>query len=317
MDASEAGNFALMKERAVAAKSEGAQIIVFPEAAVLGWLNPEVFTKAEPVPGKYTAAFASIAREVGIWVAAGLAERGPKAAGLYDVYEAFDAGVLLNADGDIVIHHRKHNVLGNSFDTDACQRIFGKDQCSYLSAPIVEIKAIDTPFGRLAILVCADAFTYDDAVLSKLKILKPDLVIVPWGIVAPDKQNCGADGYNATGFASVAAKYMKTAYVVGANSVGERPFGRYRPSWYCGTSGFAEPDGTIGAIADASQRVALFDIPLGRVKTPAASTAGMTGEAAVAAFFDGPAVSMNGQTSSSTYPAFRAKAPPWMMELLE
>ena len=47
---------------------------VFPEESVFGWLNPDVFLEAAPIPGKYSDAFAAIAKSEHIWLAAGLAE---------------------------------------------------------------------------------------------------------------------------------------------------------------------------------------------------------------------------------------------------
>ncbi|WP_028747424.1 nitrilase-related carbon-nitrogen hydrolase [Rhizobium mesoamericanum] len=73
------GNFEVMKALAAQAKSRGAILVVYPEASDLGWLNPVAFTKAEPITGKYSDAFAAIASELKIWVAAGLTEKGPKA----------------------------------------------------------------------------------------------------------------------------------------------------------------------------------------------------------------------------------------------
>jgi N-carbamoylputrescine amidase len=124
------------------------------------------------------------------------------------------------------------------------------------------VTVADTPFGRLGMLVCADAYTYDTSTLDALKALKPELVIIPWGVAAGSTEECGESGFNATGFAAEAAAHLKSAYVVGANAVGSRPFGRFLPSWYCGTSGYATPDGKVGAVADEEQEMAIFDIPI-------------------------------------------------------
>jgi N-carbamoylputrescine amidase len=97
--------------------------------------------------------------------------------------------------------------------------------------------------------------------LQALKAQDPEFVIIPWGITAASQAECGTEGFNATGFAVEAAKYLGTAYVIGANGVGERRYGRFRPSWYCGTSGFATPGGEVGGVADREQSIAVFDIP--------------------------------------------------------
>lgn len=50
--------------------------MIFPEESVFGWLNPDVFLEATPIPGKYSDAFAAIAKDERVWLAAGLAEQG-------------------------------------------------------------------------------------------------------------------------------------------------------------------------------------------------------------------------------------------------
>jgi hypothetical protein len=115
-----------------------------------------------------------------------------------------------------VLHHRKHNVLKNAFEPDACQAVFGVKECSYTPGQLSDTKVVETPFGRTAILVCADAYPYDPASLQALKAQSPEFVIIPWGITAGTQAQCGAEGFNATGFAAEAAKYLGTAYVVGA-----------------------------------------------------------------------------------------------------
>jgi N-carbamoylputrescine amidase len=111
----------------------------------------------------------------------------------------------------------------------------------------------------VGLFVCDDAFTYDTASPDALAALHPTLVVIPWGITAGSQADCGKEGFNATGFAGKAAAYLKTAYVIGANATGERTFGRFLPSWYCGTSGFAKPNGDIGGILNDQDEMGVFD----------------------------------------------------------
>lgn len=263
-----AGDFAAMTDLAKQAKRRGAELVIFPESSAFGWLSPRVFTDAHPIPGKTAASFASIARAADIWVAAGLAERGPAiktppGSGAV-AYEAYDSGVLINPNGEIVLHHRKYAVLKNAFNPKDCPAGLGTGGCSYTPGPLSDIKIAETPFGRTALLVCADAYTYDKTALLALKALKPEFVIIPWGVAAGTQKECGTEFFNATEFAAKAAKVLATAHVVGANAVGPRPYGRFLPSVYCGTSGFATPAGKIGGVADTHQELAIFDIPVNR-----------------------------------------------------
>lgn len=243
---SDAGNFAKMQSLATQAKAQGAALIIFPESSDFGWLNPAVFTQAAPIPGQYSNQFAAIAKNTSIWVAAGLSERGPKAGpgSLPNAYQAYDSGILLNPQGEIVIHHRKYNVLANAFDPTACKAILNQDQCQYTAGSLSDIQTVQTPFGKTALMVCADAYTYPPAdALNTLKPQEADFVIIPWGITAGQQSECGTDGFDATGYAAQAATFLHSPMVVGANAVGPRVYGRFLPSVYCGTSGYSDPTG--------------------------------------------------------------------------
>lgn len=266
LQASDVGNFTKMQALAAQAKQQGAQLVIFPESSVFGWLNPAVFTEAEPIPGKFSDQFAAIAKGLGIWVATGLAEKGPKAGpgSLPNAYQAYDSGILINPQGELVLHHRKYNVLKNAFNPADCKRILNQDECNYTEGPLSDVTTAQTPFGKTAILVCADAYVPSDynpgLAIKTLKTLVPDFVIVPWGITAGTQSECGTPGFNATGYASQAASYLQSAFVVGANGVGPRVYGKYLPSVYCGTSGYADPTGRSVEVANPTQELAIFTI---------------------------------------------------------
>jgi len=148
------------------------------------------------------------------------------------------------------------------YEVDPIPGDYGSNGCNYAPGPLSDVRVVATPFGRIGMLVCADAYTSDTSTIDVLKSMNPELVIVPWGVTAASQEECGEAGFNATGFAAQAATHLGSAYVIGANSVGSRPYGRFLPSWYCGTSGFATPWGKIGGLADEKQGVTIFDVPL-------------------------------------------------------
>jgi len=65
LDSAKVGNYSQMLEAALTAKSEGAELVVFPESSAFGWLNPKVFTNAKPIPGATSGKFSSIAKKAG------------------------------------------------------------------------------------------------------------------------------------------------------------------------------------------------------------------------------------------------------------
>jgi predicted amidohydrolase len=266
LQSTDVGNFEKIKSLTMQAKSKGAQLVIFPESSVFGWLNPDVFTQAEPIPGKFSSQFADIAVSENIWIAAGLAEKGPKAGvgSLPNAYYAYDSGILVNPQGELIIHHRKNNVLKNAFNPEDCKKILNQDQCNYIEGPISDVTTVQTPFGKTSLLVCADAYIPGEynpgTAIKALKELDPEFVIVPWGITAGSESDCGKEGFNAAGFASQAASFLSSANVVGANGLGTRDYGKYLPSLYCGTSGYADPTGKSVEVENPTAAVAVFDI---------------------------------------------------------
>jgi len=70
-------NLERMRRWTVAAKDRGVELVCFPELNITGYCNLESVTAvSEPVPGPSTVETEAIARETGMTIIAGLAERG-------------------------------------------------------------------------------------------------------------------------------------------------------------------------------------------------------------------------------------------------
>lgn len=254
------GNWEVVEHWVEEARSKGADFVIFPESAYLGWLNPAAFTEATTVPGPVTEILSKIAARNGVYIAFGLAEKGPNVSD--DVYVPYDAGLLIGPDGSILIHSRKHQVLKNAFSPANCPPGTSDSTggCSYYQASVDMIPVVPTVLGNTAVLVCADAYTYDTTALDHVKSLGVQTVIVVWGVTAGQEDQCGTDGFSAIGFAKDAAIYAN-AMVIGANAIGKRPYGRFLPSVYCGYSGIVAANGTIIGSVDDTGGVFLFDVP--------------------------------------------------------
>ena len=261
MNSSNAGNWPAINALVAQAKAGGAAIAIFPEGSFLGCLNPPVFEAAPPIPGALTNVLAQMAIDNGIWIAFGMAERGPEVSP--SVYLPYDAGVVIDPSGQIVLHSKKYNVLRNAFNPEYCPPAARNPGggCNYLSSPVSEFTVAETPLGTTAILVCADAYTYDVTALQRVKDLGATAIIVVWGVAAGSLDQCGASGFNATLFARQAALYTNSL-VVGANAVGNRPYGRFLPSVYCGNSGVVAGDGQILGEAGGTAGVVFFQVPV-------------------------------------------------------
>lgn len=151
-------------ESAIAeAAEQGAQIACFPEACIYGWTNSMAHDAAATIPGKTSDRIAAAAREHQIMVVIGMAERdGP---------HLHNTAVLIDIDGSVLAKHRKVNILSELMDPP------------YTPGPGATASVVDTRYGRIGMLICAD--TFQDETVAQLAAQQPDFVIVPYGWAAP------------------------------------------------------------------------------------------------------------------------------------
>ena len=117
------------------AVTEQCDLVLLPETLDFAWTHPSGLNEAEPIPGRFTDAFANLAKELKVWLCVGLTEkRGSK---------NYNTAVLLNSEGEIVLTYSKINLLEVEF-------------------PYYEVgqklEVVDTPFGKIGLNVCADNY---------------------------------------------------------------------------------------------------------------------------------------------------------------
>lgn len=84
------------------AKSQGVQLICFPEMNVSGYsTGPDIASAAEPIPGRISSRVSALAREHGIVVLAGMAERDEKG-------RLFVSHLAVSPDGIIWTYRKIH-----------------------------------------------------------------------------------------------------------------------------------------------------------------------------------------------------------------
>jgi len=162
IDGDREGNFRRIEYALEDAAGQHAQIAVFPESSVLGWENPDAHKMAEPIPGKDSERIGALARKYGVMIAIGMDEK--------DGDKLYDSAILVDKTGKLLWKHRKINVLAWLMKPP------------YSEGRPEDIGVVQTEFGRIAVLICADTFT--DAFAERLKALKPDLMLVPYGWAA-------------------------------------------------------------------------------------------------------------------------------------
>jgi predicted amidohydrolase len=164
LDGDREGNFLRIENAISEAKGKGAQIVTLPESCILGWENPAAHFRADPIPGKDSDRLCGLARKYGVYLNIGLDEK--------DGANLYDSCVLIDDNGQIILKHRKINVLPELMTPPYS---VGRD-----------IRAVDTKYGRIGVLICADSAV--EELLNAMKAENPDILIIPYGWAAREEE---------------------------------------------------------------------------------------------------------------------------------
>lgn len=241
IDSDREGNLQRITYAIEDAARKKAQIACFPETAVLGWVNPASHQMADPIPGPTTERLAELARKHNLMIAIGLCEK--------DGENLYDSAVLIGADGRILAKHRKINTLIHLLAPP------------YARGMPEQIAAVDTPLGRIGMLVCADTFVND--LVERAAKQAPDLLIVPYGWAAAADQ-WPEHGQRLVDLVSSVAKQTKCP-VVGTDLVGAISAGPWQGKTYGGQSVVADGRGKVlGVLRDRDTEVRVFTLNIRR-----------------------------------------------------
>jgi len=234
-----ARNMRLAKDAARAASQHKADFLCLPEAADYGWLYQQARRDALPIPGKYTDFLAKLARRRRMWISAGCLER--------DGDKVFNAAVIINRNGQIVLKHRKIKTLPQL------------TRHLYDAGSVEDIKTVDTEFGRIGLTICADNF--DPDIPRRVAKMGAWLLITPHGFAAPESKL----EENAVEYQNHIRKVAAEAklWVVGTDAVlGRIKGGEWKGQLHSGCSMVARPDGSAAIVAKFKQPdLIIYDIP--------------------------------------------------------
>jgi predicted amidohydrolase len=123
----------LIREAAV----QKCDLVLLPETLDLAWTHPSAFTEAEPIPGKFSDFFCSLAAELKIWLCLGLTEKKND--------KRYNAAILINSEGNIIHVYHKINLLEVEFP---------------FYQPGKSLSVAETPFGNIGLNICADNYIH-------------------------------------------------------------------------------------------------------------------------------------------------------------
>ncbi len=244
VDSDVEGNITRITKAVEEAEAKGAEIAAFPETVFMGWVNTDAYRLAEPIPGRFSDIVCRLAQKHRIMISIGLTEKVVE--GIYD------SMILVSSDGEILLKHRKINTMPELMTPP------------YLQGKKEDLSAVDTPLGRIGVMICADSFI--DEHHEIMKSLRPDLLLIPYGWAA-DRSEWPAHGKSLQETVCRIAKNVGAA-TVGTNLIGEITCGPWKGKSYEGHSVIADPCGAILALGkDNEEEVLIVEIasPSGRL----------------------------------------------------
>lgn len=151
------------------AAADGAELLLLPETCNIGSLcvkREEILPYAEPVPGKSTAFFSGLCRELNVSIAFGMVE--------HDLVNdlIYNSAVLLDRNGMIAGTYRKAHL----FSTET----------NFIVPGNTGFPVFDTEFGKIGINICEDTVHFESARLTALQ--GADVLLMPtcWVDNGPD-----------------------------------------------------------------------------------------------------------------------------------
>lgn len=162
-----AGNLDRIHAVARLARENNCDVLVLPECADVGWMDPSAIANAEPLTGRRVSRLRGIAEQFEIAMVVGVTEK--------DEARVYNTAVYIERDGQLLQRHRKINEL------DVARSVYSTGR---------EIAAFECSLGVVAINVCADNYA-DSLDIARAQIsLGAQLILSPssWA-VPPDHDN--------------------------------------------------------------------------------------------------------------------------------
>jgi predicted amidohydrolase len=227
--------------------AEGADFVLMPEVLDLGWTHPSAKKYADAIPGGKTfETLAAAAKNSNVWLCCGILER--------DGETIYNAAVIINNEGELVIKHRKLNEL------DIAHDVYAQGD---------RLNVCKTPWGTIGLMICADGTAIDHVLARSLCYMGADVILSPssWA-VPPDHDNM-KDPYGKTwrdAYMPVAKEF--SVWVASASNVGPVTEGPWK-NWKCiGCSLVIGPDGKeelMGPYGEHAEKIMFYNIkPLPR-----------------------------------------------------
>jgi predicted amidohydrolase len=205
------------------AAEQKADVVLLPECLDLGWTDPSALAHAEPIPdGTPCQALIKAAVDYGVYICAGLTEKADQ--------KVFNAAVLINPNGEVILKHRKLNELKIGHAT-------------YAQGD--RLNVVETEFGTFGLMICADGFANGQVLARSLCYMGADVILPPCAWARPAEHDNDEDPYGGVwrGCYIPVAQAFSTA-IFGTSNVGWITDGPWKGRKCVGCSLAIDADGT-------------------------------------------------------------------------
>jgi predicted amidohydrolase len=146
-------NLETIRENVAKAKREGAQLVIFPELSLTGYVvRDQIYELAERIPGPSTRFVEELAKESKLHIIFGMPEASEKAqATLYN------SAILVGPKGVIGKYHKMYLPTHSVFEE---KRYF---------RPGYQVAVFDTKLGKIGLVICYDIYFPEVTRLTRLK----------------------------------------------------------------------------------------------------------------------------------------------------
>jgi len=145
-------NLETIRENVAKAKREGAQLVIFPELSLTGYVvRDQIYELAERIPGPSTRFVEELAKESKLHIVFGMPEASEKAqATLYN------SAILVGPKGVIGKYHKMYLPTHSVFEE---KRYF---------RPGYQVAVFDTKLGKIGLVICYDIYFPEVTRLTRL-----------------------------------------------------------------------------------------------------------------------------------------------------
>ena len=226
------GNLSRAEKRIATAATQGADVVLLPEALDCGWTHPSATLSAGTIPdGDACRRLRAAAKQQGVFVCTGLVECDSR--NTQHATRIFNSAVLIDPRGEVILHHRKINEL------DFARKLYSVGD---------RLGVAETPWGRAGLMICADAFAPGQVISRSLALMGAQFILSPCAWAVPAEHDNKREPYGQLwldNYGPVARDFG--VWIAGCSNVGPITEGEWAGRKCIGNSLVCGPEKLIAA----------------------------------------------------------------------